>query len=189
MWKHTSPSNVRDWGHWRVPFSWKECWETVWKRRGLSFETILHVYHAMRLSYHPSSVDLSPGPFTPVTRKSFRHFTCIALGGKILHTKWQEHIPDTEVLQRIDSVCIGSMLMESQLWSFGHKAHLPDYRLPKLMFFGELCSGNRFRYKVTFKVALKHATLSLSPRKCMLRTGHHVGTLSCEVFSTMKENS
>ena len=28
------------------------------------------------------------------------------------------------------------------------------------MFFGELCSGNRFRYKVTFKVALKHATLS-----------------------------
>ena len=88
-----------------------------------------------------------------------------------------------------------SMLMESQpRWS-GHIARMPDYRLPKRVFFGELCAGNRSRgrprkrYKDTLNVALKNATLSLSPGKCVLRTEHPGGTLSSEVFPTMKEIS
>ena len=80
---------------------------------------------------------------------------------QILHVKWQERIPDTEVLQRSNSVSIDSMLMESQLRWSGHIARMPDYRLPKRVFFGEFCSGNRSRgrprkrYKDTLKVALK----------------------------------
>ena len=53
------------------------------------------------------------------------------------------------------------MLMESQLRWSGHIVRMPDYRLPKQVFFGELCSGNRSRgrprkrYRDTRKVALK----------------------------------
>ena len=87
---------------------------------------------------------------------------------QILQVKWQDHIPDTEVLQRSKSMSIGSMLMESQLRWSGHIARMPDYRLPKRVFFGELCSGNRSRgrprkrYKDTLKVALKRCLIKPS---------------------------
>ena len=72
---------------------------------------------------------------------------------QILHVKWQDHIPDTEVLQMSNSRSIGSMLMESQLRWSGHIARMPDYHLPKRVFFGELWP--RKRYKDTLKVSLK----------------------------------
>ena len=90
------------------------------------------------------------------------HMRCLR---QILRVKWQDCIPDTEILQRSHSRAIGSMLMDSQLRWAGHVARmpdyrLPDYRLPKRVFFGELCHGQRSRgrpkkrYKDTLKVAL-----------------------------------
>ena len=93
------------------------------------------------------------------------HMRCLR---QILQVKWQDHVPDTEVLQRSKSMSIGSMLMESQLRWSGHIARMPDYRLPKRVFFGELCSGNRSRgrprkrYKDTLKVALKRCHIEPS---------------------------
>ena len=77
--------------------------DCVGKRR-LSFETKLHVYRL-----HPSSMVQSPGLFTPASCKSSSpfHMRCLR---QILHVKWQERIPDTEVIQRSNSVSIGSML-------------------------------------------------------------------------------
>ena len=60
-----------------------------------------------------------------------------------------------------NSRSIGSMLMESQLRWSGHIARMPDYRLPKRVFFGEFYSGDRSRgmprkrYKDTLNVSLK----------------------------------
>ena len=139
--------------------------DRVWKRRGLSFETKLHVYRAVVL---PSLLYGSES-WTVYSRhlqklQSF-HMRCLR---QILQVKWQDHVPDTEVLQRSKSMSIGSMLMESQLRWSGHIARMPDYRLPKRVFFGELCSGNRSRgrprkrYKDTLKVALKRCHIEPS---------------------------
>ena len=59
------------------------------------------------------------------------HMRCLR---QILHVKWQDHIPDTEVLQMSNSRSIGSMLMESQLRWSGHITHMPDYRHSKHVF-------------------------------------------------------
>ena len=103
----------------------------MWKRRGLSFETKLQVYRAVVLP----SLLYSSESWTVYSRhlqklQSF-HMRCLR---QILHVKWQDHIPDTEVLQMSNSRSIGSMLMESQLRWSGHIARMPDYRLPKRVF-------------------------------------------------------
>ena len=83
----------------------------------------------------------------------------------ILRVKWQDCIPDTEIIQRSNSKAIGTMLMETQLRWVGHVARMPDYRLPKRVFFGELCHGQRSRgrpkkrYKDTLKVALNRCNI------------------------------
>ena len=132
--------------------------DRVWNRRGLSFETKLQVYRAVVLP----SLLYGSETWTVYARherqlQSF-HMRCLR---QILHVKWQDCIPDTEILQLSNSRSIGSLLMESQLRWSGHVARMPDYRLPKRIFFGELCHGQRSRgrprkrYKDTLKVALK----------------------------------
>ena len=134
----------------------------VWKRRGLSNRTKLKVYHAVVLP----SLLYGSETWTVYARHLQRlesfHMRCLR---QILHVKWQDKVPNTDVLQRADSMSIRSMLMESQLRWSGHVARMPDYRLPKRVFFGELDSGKRsrgrprLRYKDSLKVALKRCNI------------------------------
>ena len=136
--------------------------DRVWNRRGLSFETKLQVYRAVVLP----SLLYGSETWTVYARherqlQSF-HMRCLR---QILRVKWQDCIPDTEILQRSHSRAIGSMLMDSQLRWAGHVARMPDHRLPKRVFFGELCHGQRSRgrpkkrYKDTLKVALNRCDI------------------------------
>ena len=138
----------------------------VWKRRGLSNRTKLKVYHAVVLP----SLLYGSETWTVYARHLQRlesfHMRCLR---QILHVKWQDKVPNTDVLQRADSMSIRSMLMESQLRWSGHVARMPDYRLPKRVFFGELDSGKRscgrprLRYKDSLKVALKTCNIDTDP--------------------------
>ena len=80
---------------------------------------------------------------------------------KILNIKWQEKVPDTEILARSGLPSIHTILMQSQLRWAGHLVRMPDHRLPKRLFYGELTEGQRARggprkrYKDTLKTALK----------------------------------
>ena len=81
---------------------------------------------------------------------------------KILRIKWQDKIPDTEVLRLADLPSIHTILGKNQLRWSGHVSRMEDYRLPKRLFYGELSAGKRSvggqykRYKDTLKVTMKN---------------------------------
>ena len=80
---------------------------------------------------------------------------------KLSHMKWQDRIPDTEVLKRANMVSTYAMLKRSQLRWAGHMCHISDDCLPKRLFYGKVkagkCSheGQKKHYKDTLKVSLK----------------------------------
>lgn len=56
---------------------------------------------------------------------------------KLLSIKWQEKIPDIEVLTRDGLPSIYTMRMQSQLCWAGLVVRMQDHRLPKELLFGE----------------------------------------------------
>ena len=130
----------------------------VWERRGISLPTKLKVYRAVVL---PSLLYASE-TWTVYSRHARQlnsfHMRCLR---NILHIKWQDKVPDTEVLQRAQMESVHGMLKRSQLRWAGHVRRMPDERLPKRLFYGELKEGKRShggqrkRYKDTLKASLK----------------------------------
>ena len=96
------------------------------------------------------------GQFTK--RLNHFHTSCIR---KLLKIKWQDRIPDTEVLKRAGMQSIHTLLKLAQLRWEGHVTRMPDERLPKKILYGELQVGKRShggqkkRYKDTLKASLK----------------------------------
>ena len=92
------------------------------------------------------------------------HLNCLR---KIHKIKWQDKIPDTEVLTRSNMMSIHTLLKKYQLRWTGHVVRMQDTRLPKKIFFGELTSGKRSRggqrkrFKDTLKVSLKSFNVDL----------------------------
>ena len=72
--------------------------------------------------------------------------------------KWQDRIPDIEVLQRTGMQSVHTLLKLAQLRRAGHVTMMPEERLPKKkILYGELEMGKRShggqkkRYKDTLK--------------------------------------
>ena len=92
--------------------------------------------------------------------KRLNHFHTSCLR-KLLKIKWQDRIPNTEVLKRAGMQNIHTLLKLAQLRWTGHVTRMPDERLPKKILYGELqvgkCShgGPKKRYKDTLKASLK----------------------------------
>ena len=139
--------------------------EKVWERRGLSLRTKVKVYRAVVLP----SLLYACETWTVYSRHAKQlnafHMRCLRT---LLRVKWQDKIPDTEVLQRTESVSIHATLLRSQLRWAGHIHRMDDSRLPKRLLYGELSSGKRSvgrpkkRYRDTLKEALKHCDISHS---------------------------
>ena len=87
------------------------------------------------------------------------HLKCLH---KILKIRWQDKVPDTEVLHRADITSIHTLISKNQLRWSGHVVRMDDNRLPKRIFWGELATGKRTtgsqykRYKDTLKASLKN---------------------------------
>ena len=92
--------------------------------------------------------------------KKFNHFLLSCLR-KLLKIRWQDKIPDTEVLKKANMQSVHTLLKLAQLRWTGHVTRMPDERLPKKVLYGELregkCSqgGQKKRYKDTLKASLK----------------------------------
>ena len=136
--------------------------DRVWERRGLSLQTKLKVYHAVVL---PSLLYASE-TWTVYSRHARQlnafHMRCLRT---LLHIKWQDKVPDTEVLERSQMESIHAILMRTQLRWAGHVHRMEDNRLPKRLFYGELKKGKRShggqrkRFKDTLKASLKHCRI------------------------------
>ena len=92
-----------------------------------------------------------PASFTIFLTSLFSH-VCVSftlpLGGtsclrKLLKIKWQDRIPDTEVLKKVGMQSVHTLLKLAQLRWTGHVTRMPDERLPKKILYGELQVGKR----------------------------------------------
>ena len=96
--------------------------------------------------------------------KRLNHFHTSCLR-KLLRIKWQDRIPDTEVLKRAGMQSVHTLLKLALLRWTGHITRMPDKRLPKKLLYGELQDGKRSnggqkkRYKDTLKASLKDCNI------------------------------
>ena len=134
----------------------------VWERNGLSLETKMQVYKAVILPSLLYSCETWTVYSCHAKQLNRFHLNCLR---KILHIRWQDKIPDTEVLSSSNMPSIFTLLGRNQLRWAGHLVRMSDNRLPKRMFYGELATGKRSvggqfkRFKDTLKVTLKNFDL------------------------------
>ncbi len=137
----------------------------VWEREGITQDTKLKVYQAIvmpTLLYGCETWTVYQRHARTLNRF---HLNCLR---KILRIRWQDKIPDTEVLTRSNMMSIHTMLMKHQLRWSGHLIRMEDSRIPKQIFYGELQSGKRSRgapkkrFKDTLKASLKCFDIDLT---------------------------
>ena len=80
---------------------------------------------------------------------------------RILNIRWNDFVPDTEVLERANLPSVITMMRKAQIRWAGHVSRMADSRIPKQLFYGQLKNGQkkigapRKRYKDYFKSNLK----------------------------------
>ena len=116
----------------------------VWSDRGISTKTKINVYQTCVVT----TLLYSSETWTTYRRHlkwlERCHQKCLR---RILNIKWQTLTPDTEVLSRADCLSIESQIVRSQMRWAGHVVRMPDKRLPKQLFYGELKLGKRPKHK------------------------------------------
>ena len=124
---------------------------SIWDQSGIRLDTKLKVYRSVVLptllyaceAWLRFVIVTLPGLFSyPFldslpTAKRLNHFHTSCLR-KLLKIKWQDRIPDTEVLKRTGMQSIHTLLKLAQLRWTGHATRMPDERLPKKILNGEL---------------------------------------------------
>ena len=130
----------------------------VWDRRGIKLMTKIKVYSAVVLTALLYACESWTVYQRHARQLNHFHTTCLR---RILKIKWQDKIPDTEVLSRANLPSIYTLLLRAQLRWAGHVVRMPDERIPKQLLFGELSCGKRSlggpkkRFKDTLKASLK----------------------------------
>ena len=134
--------------------------KNVWERRGLKLTTKLKVYKAVVLTTLLYASETWTTYSRHVKRLNHFHMCCLR---KLLHIRWQDKIPDSEVLQKSGLSSIHTLLMKNQARWAGHLVRMPDSRLPKQLLYGELQEGTRplGRPKKRFKDSLKSSLKGL----------------------------
>ena len=131
---------------------------SVWDRNGIRVDTKLKVYKAVVLPTLLYACETWTVYQRHAKRHNNFHTSCLR---KLLKIKWQDRIPDTEVLKRAEMQSIHTLLKLAQLRWTDHVHRMPKERLPKTILYGELemdkrsHGGQKKRYKDTPKAFLK----------------------------------
>ena len=115
---------------------------------------------------------------------------------RIANIKWQDMIPNTEVLQRCAQNGIEHHITRAQLRWYGHLVRMADDRIHNTVFYGELDAGHRTRggqqkrYKDVLKATLKscgiphnnwEATFGVVPAILVYETTKRRGAMPWEI--------
>nr|VZI31235.1 unnamed protein product [Spirometra erinaceieuropaei] len=131
---------------------------SVWNRHGLQQNTKLKIYKAVVLTALLYGAETWIVYFSHTKKSSHFYLTCLR---RILKLRWQDRIPDREVLERTGIFGSHAMLRHLQLRWSGYFVRMEDTRLPKQPFYDDLHTGARQpggpkeRYKDTLKNSLK----------------------------------
>nr|VZI06603.1 unnamed protein product [Spirometra erinaceieuropaei] len=136
---------------------------TVWNRHGLQLNTKLKMYKAVILPTLLYGAETWTVYAKQTGRLNHFHLSCLR---RILRLKWQDRIPDTDVLERTGILSIYAILRQMQLCWSSHLVRMDDERLPKRLFYGDVATGCRRqggqirRYKDTLKSSLKRLQMN-----------------------------
>ena len=111
---------------------------SVWDQSGIRLDTKLKVYKAVVLPTLLYACETWTVYQWHAKRLNHFHTSCLR---KLLKIKWQNRIPDTEVLKRAGMQSIHTLLKLAQLRWTGHGTRIPGERLPKKILYGELEMG------------------------------------------------
>ncbi len=127
----------------------------VWNNSHLSIKVKVRVYECSCVL----SVLLYGSKTWPLYRREEHklnafHFRCLR---QILGLSWQDRVPNTTVLKLTNSSDMYTVIRRRRLRWIGHVRRMPDERLPKSIFHGELAVGHRprGRPKLCFKDVVK----------------------------------
>ena len=131
---------------------------SIWDRSGIRLDTKVKVYRSVVLPTLLYACETWTVYQRHAKRLNHFHTSCLR---KLLKIKWQDRVPDTEVLKRAGMQSIHTLLKLAQLRWTGHVTRMPDERLPKKILYGELQVGKRShgdqkkQFKDTLKASLK----------------------------------
>ena len=131
---------------------------SIWDRSGIRLDKKLKVYRSVVLPTLLYACETWTVYQRHAKRLNHFHTSCLR---KLLKIKWQDRIPDTEVLKRAGMQSTHTLLKLAQFRWTGPVTRMPDERLPKKILHGERQVGKRShggqkkRYKDTLNASLK----------------------------------
>ena len=134
----------------------------LWSQHDITSRTKVKVYAVAVvpcLLYATECTTLYRKHIKALTRVQVRHLR------SILHIKWQDRVPDVEVLRRAECSSVEALILTAQLRWAGHVHRMPDNRLPKIALYSELrqgkrtTGGQRLRFKDVLKRNMKRAKI------------------------------
>ena len=111
---------------------------SVWDWSGIRLDTKLKVYRAVVLPTLLYACKTWTVYQRHVKRLNHFHASCLR---KLLKIKWQDRIPNTEVLKKAGMQSVHTLLKLAHLRWIGHVTRMPVERLPKKILYGELEMG------------------------------------------------
>ena len=105
----------------------------VWKRRGISQSTRVKVYKAVVLTTLLYGCEAWIVFRRHEKQLQQFHTRCLR---RILNIRWNDFVPDTEVLERANLPSVITMMRKAQIRWTGHVSRMADSRIPKQLFYG-----------------------------------------------------
>ena len=130
----------------------------IWDRSGIRLDTKQKVYRSVVMPTLLYACETWTVYQRHAKRLNHFHTSCLR---KLLKIKWQDRIPDTEVLKRAWMQSVHTLLKLAQLRWTGHVTRMPDERLPKKILYWELQVGNNAKNVLLIECTCKTWTVTI----------------------------